>query len=67
VTAKGSTQTIKALVPLAEMLKYSLSLNAVTGGRGLYSMEFSTYEEVPRDLASRVIEEHKAAKQAVAH
>jgi elongation factor G len=67
VTAKGTTQTIKALVPLAEMLKYSLSLNAVTGGRGIYSMEFSTYEEVPRDLASRVIEEHKAAKQAVAH
>ena len=67
VTAKGNTQTIKALVPLAEMLKYSLSLNAVTGGRGVYSMEFSTYEEVPRELAARVIEEHKAAKQAVAH
>jgi hypothetical protein len=30
-------------------------------------MEFSTYEEVPRELAARVIEEHKAAKQAVAH
>jgi elongation factor G len=48
------------------MLKYAPALNSVTGGRGGYSMEFSTYEEVPRDLAPRIIEEHKAGKQAVA-
>jgi elongation factor G len=65
VTAKGNSQSIKALVPLAEMLKYAPALNSVTGGRGGYSMEFLTYEEVPRDLAPRIIEEHKAAKQAV--
>ncbi|WP_447972418.1 elongation factor G [Nitrospira sp. Kam-Ns4a] len=65
VTAKGSIQTIKALVPLAEVLKYATTLNSITGGRGTYSMEFATYEEVPRELAARVIEEHKAAKQAV--
>jgi len=66
VIAKGSAQVIKALVPLAEMLKYAPSLNSITGGRGNYAMEFSTYEEVPREQATRVIEEHKAAKQAVA-
>jgi elongation factor G len=65
VTAKGNTQTIKALVPLAEMLKYAPALNSVTGGRGGYVMEFSTYEEVPRDQVARIIEEHKIAKQAV--
>lgn len=67
VTAKGNTQIIKALVPLAEMLKYTPSLNSITGGRGSYFMEFSTYEEVPREQAARIIEEQKAAKQAVAH
>jgi elongation factor G len=66
VTAKGSTQLIKAFVPLAEMLKYTLSLNSVTGGRGSYTMEFATYEEVPREQAQRIIDEHKAAKHAVA-
>jgi elongation factor G len=65
VTAKGSTQVIKALVPLAEMLKYAPALNSVTGGRGSYMMEFATYEEVPRDQVTRIVEEQKAAKQAV--
>lgn len=67
VTAKGSTQVIKALVPLVEMLKYTPSLNSITGGRGSYFMEFSIYEEVPREQTARIIEEQKAAKQAVAH
>ncbi len=66
VTAKGSTEVIKATAPLAEMLKYALSLNSITGGRGSYLMEFASYEEMPRDQAARVIEEQKAAKQAVA-
>ncbi|MGH7254853.1 MAG: elongation factor G, partial [Nitrospirales bacterium] len=67
ITARGSFQSIKALVPLAEMLKYAPSLTSITGGRGTYTMEFSTYEEVPREQAARLIEEQKAAKQAAAH
>ena len=67
VMAQGTAQTIDALVPLAEMLKYAPMLNSITGGRGSYSMEFSSYEEVPREQAAKVIEEHKAARQAVAH
>jgi elongation factor G len=67
VTAKGSTEVIKATAPLAEMLKYALSLNSITGGRGSHMMEFASYEEVPREQAARVIEEQKAAKQVVAH
>ena len=65
VTAKGNAQVIRALVPLAEMLKYAPALNSVTGGRGSYVMEFSTYEEVPRDQVARIVEEQKAAKHAV--
>ncbi|TAJ25734.1 MAG: elongation factor G [Nitrospirae bacterium] len=65
VTAKGSAESIKALVPLVEMLKYTPTLNSITGGRGNYAMEFHAYEEVPRELATKIIEEHKAAKQTV--
>ena len=66
VTAKGHAEMIHAAVPLAEMLTYAPMLNSITGGRATYGMEFSMYEEVPRELAARVIEEHKALKHAVA-
>jgi elongation factor G len=63
---KGHGTIIKATVPLVEMLKYQASLNSLTGGRATYSMDFMTYEEVPRELATKIIEEHKAARSAVA-
>jgi elongation factor G len=65
VTAKGSVQSIQAHVPLVELLKDTPTLNSITGGRGNYAMEFHTYEEVPRELAQKIIDDHKAAKQAV--
>jgi elongation factor G len=63
---KGHGTIIKAAVPLVDMLKYQASLNSLTGGRAIYSMDFLTYEEVPRELAVKIIEEHKAAKTAMA-
>jgi elongation factor G len=66
VLSSGATQTIKALVPLAEILKYAPALNSITAGRGSYSMEFASYEEVPREFTARIIEDHKAQKHAVA-
>ena len=65
VSAKGHAEMIEASVPLAEMLTYAPMLNSITGGRATYGMEFSAYEEVPRELAVRVVEEHKAAKHAM--
>ena len=65
-TPRGHGTVIKAAVPLADMLKYAPVLNALTGGRATYSMDFLTLEEVPRDQAAKVIEEHKAAKAALA-
>ena len=65
-TATGHTETIKATIPLAEVLKYAPSLTSITGGRGTYVMEFSHYEEVPRELTPRIVEEHQAGRQAVA-
>lgn len=66
VVANGHMETVKALVPQAEMLSYAPSLNSMTGGRGSYLMEYAQYEEVPRELAARIIEEHKAERHAVA-
>ncbi|MEO0081484.1 MAG: elongation factor G [candidate division WOR-3 bacterium] len=62
--AQGNLQVIKAQVPLAEMYKYSNSLRSMTQGRGYFSLEFSHYEEVPRELAAKVVEEAKRAKEA---
>jgi elongation factor G len=57
----GGSQKILALVPMAEMLTYANQLNSLTSGRGIYTMEFSHYEEVPHHLAQKIIAE-KAKK-----
>jgi elongation factor G len=54
--AKGGSQVIKAQVPMAEVLKYASDLTSLTSGRGLFSMELSHYEEVPANLAEKIIE-----------
>ncbi|MBF0564119.1 MAG: elongation factor G [Nitrospirae bacterium] len=51
----GGNQKINALVPMAEMLTYANQLHSITSGQGLYSMEFSHYEEVPVHLAQKII------------
>ncbi|MEO0053423.1 MAG: elongation factor G, partial [candidate division WOR-3 bacterium] len=61
--AQGGLQVIKAQVPLAEMYKYSNSLRSMTQGRGYFTMEFDHYEEVPREIAQKIIEEAKRAKE----
>jgi elongation factor G len=55
----GNMQIIKSQVPQAEMFKYSSELRSRTGGRGSFEMEFSHYEEVPGQIAQRIIEESK--------
>ncbi len=53
-TEEGTT-VIHALVPLAEMLTYAPALRSITGGRGDYHMEFSHYDEVPKQLQEKII------------
>ena len=65
VEASGHMETVKALVPQAEIVSYAPSLNSLTGGQGSYVMEFAHYEEVPRELAGRIVEEHKAERHGV--
>lgn len=60
----GQFQVVKAQVPAKELYRYSSQLRALTGGRGVHNEEFSHYEEMPRELEQRIIEEAKKAKQA---
>ncbi|HEY5473453.1 MAG TPA: elongation factor G, partial [Candidatus Limnocylindrales bacterium] len=52
--ADGQT-VVKAQVPLAEMLTYSQTLRSITGGRGDFHMEYSHYDEVPRQIQEKII------------
>jgi elongation factor G len=60
---EGKIQKIKALVPMAEMYKYSTSLRSMTQGRGFFKMNFSHYEEVPRDVSGKIADEAKKTKE----
>ncbi len=54
VDARGSTQIVRALVPLAETFGYATDLRSLTQGRATHSMEFDHYEEVPAPLAEKI-------------
>ncbi|HHW19786.1 elongation factor G [Thermodesulfovibrio thiophilus] len=60
----GGNQKIIALIPMAEMLTYANQLHSMTSGRGIYSMEFSHYEEVPSHIAQKIIEQRQKERQA---
>ena len=61
--SQGNLQIIRALVPMAEILKYAPALKSMTGGRGSYTMEFDSYEEVPGQFQEKIIEEAKKAAE----
>jgi elongation factor G len=58
----GGNQKIMCLVPMAEMLTYANQLQSITSGRGLYSMEFSHYEETPGHISQKIIAERQKHK-----
>jgi elongation factor G len=55
--AEGDRQTIRALVPMAEMLTYGSTLRSITQGRGDYHMDFSHYAEVPFQIREKIVAE----------
>lgn len=63
VDADGETETVKARVPFSEMLIYGSTLRSITQGRGSFHMEYSHYEEVPRNLQEKIIAEAKKARE----
>ncbi len=60
--AAGMT-TIKAEVPMAELLTYAQSLTSMTGGRGDYAMHLLRYEEVPTHVAQKIVDENRKARE----
>ncbi|MGQ9569486.1 MAG: elongation factor G [Thermodesulfovibrionales bacterium] len=59
----GGNQKVVSFVPMAEMLTYANQLHSLTSGRGLYSMEFSHYEEVPGHISQKLIAEFEAQRK----
>ncbi|MCU1327063.1 MAG: translation elongation factor 2 [Bryobacterales bacterium] len=52
---QGTTQIIKASVPLSEMFGYATEMRSRTQGRGSFTMTFSRYEEVPKSISEEII------------
>ncbi|HSO62590.1 MAG TPA: elongation factor G [Desulfobacterales bacterium] len=59
----GKNQYINAYVPMSEFQTYAPDLRSMTGGRGIYTMEFSHYDEVPAHIAQKIIEAAAKAKE----
>lgn len=57
VEPKANSQIIRAVVPMSEVLAYASDLRSMTSDRGLFTMEFSHYEEVPGHLSQKIISE----------
>jgi elongation factor G len=55
--SKGKNQVINAQVPMVEFQSYAPDLNSMTGGRGMFTMEFSHYDEVPAQISQKIVEE----------
>lgn len=67
VEPKANSQIIRTVVPMSEVLAYSNDLKSMTSDRGLFSMEFSHYEEVPSHLAQKVVSEAAARNKHTNH
>jgi elongation factor G len=59
---EGDYQVVKALVPQANLYRYSTVLRSVTGGRGMHREKFSHYEDLPREMEARVVSASKTEK-----
>ena len=58
IETRMGEQSVHSFVPLSEMFGYATDLRSRTQGRGLYSMQFDHYEEVPRNVAEKVVGKH---------
>jgi elongation factor G len=59
----GHNQRVAAHVPMSEMLTYANQLQGLTAGRGMYTMEFFDYEQVPPHIAQKIIDEAEAKRK----
>ena len=60
--SQGGITELKANVPMSEVLRYAPDLRSITGGQGVFTMEFDHYEEAPQPVVDKVVAEHQEAK-----
>lgn len=58
--SEGSVSVVSAHVPMAELQLYSTDLRSITGGRGVFSLKFDHYAEVPQHIADKVLAERRS-------
>lgn len=63
MTSEKGFEVIKARVPLAEMNKYSTTLNSLTSGRAMYFMKFAEYAQVPAEIQEKLLKEYEAQQK----
>ena len=60
---RGNALAVTARVPLSEMFGYATDVRSMTQGRATYTMQFDTYEEVPPNIAEKIVEERRRASR----
>jgi elongation factor G len=60
--SQGGITELKVNVPMSEVLRYAPDLRSMTGGQGVFTMEFDHYEEAPQPVVDKVVAEHQAAR-----
>ncbi len=63
IDAHDDHQNIRAEVPMAEVLNYSADLNSMTSGKGVFTMDFDHYEDVPEHLKEKIIEQSRKIRE----
>jgi len=61
--SEGKNQVIKAKVPLAEIQRYATSLSSITSGRGIFTMKFAAYQQVPGDVQDKLLKEYEESQK----
>lgn len=59
--ARGNAQVVRSMIPLSEMFGYATALRSSTQGRGVFSMHFDHYEEVPKSISEEIIKKIKVS------
>jgi len=62
--SRGKNQVVRAEVPMSEVLSYAIDLRSMTSGQGYFTQKFSHYQEVPAQIADKVIKERQSEKVA---
>lgn len=61
--AVGKNQVIRVKVPGAELARYSTSLSSITSGRGVFTMKFDQYQQVPTDVQEKLLKEYEESQK----